>query len=98
LGRCGGKVIKFDGKTRRNEAVAKLTSHSVIEIIEPGRKVYRVKSIHYQTPVLKKILSDHLRGYDQLFLEEPVIPESALGVMSVLTVILIATSREEYSA
>ena len=69
-----------------------------MESIEQGRKVYRVRSIHYQTPVLKKILCNHLNGYDQLFLEEPVIPEGALGVMSVLTIILIATSREEYSA
>jgi uridine kinase len=80
------------------DAVANLTSHSVIESIEPGRKVYRARPIHYQTPALKKILSEQLRGYDQLFLEEPVIPEGALGMMSVLVVILVATSREEYSA
>lgn len=80
------------------EAVTMLTSHPVMESMEQGRKVYKVRSIHYQTPALRKILSDHLTGYDQLFLEEPVVPESALGVMSVLTIILMATSREEYSA
>lgn len=80
------------------EALTNLTSHPVIESTELGRKVYRVRSSHYQTPALKKILRDHLTGYDQLFLEEPVIPEGAVGLMSVLTVILVATSREEYSA
>jgi uridine kinase len=80
------------------ESIVGLTSHPVMENTELGRKVYRVSSSHYQTPVLKKILNDHLTGYDQLFLEEPVIPEGALGVMSVLTIILVATSREEYSA
>ena len=80
------------------EAITSLTSHPVMESVEPGRKVYKVGSIHYQTPALKKILSDHLTGYDQLFLEEPVIPEGALGVMSVLIVILVAARREEYSA
>jgi uridine kinase len=80
------------------ESIAGLTSHPVMENTELGRKVYRVNSSHYQTPVLKKILNDQLTGYDQLFLEEPVIPEGALGVMSVLTIILVATSREEYSA
>ena len=80
------------------ESIAGLTSHPVIENTELGRKVYRVNSFHYQTPVLKKILNDQLTGYDQLFLEEPEIPEGALGIMSVLTIILVATSREEYSA
>ena len=80
------------------EAIAALTSYPVMENIEVGRKVYKINACHYQTPALKKILSDQLTGYDQLFLEEPVIPEGALGVMSVLTIILVATSREEYSA
>jgi uridine kinase len=80
------------------ESIAGLTSHPVMENTELGRRVYRVNSSHFQTPVLKKILNDQLTGYDQLFLEEPVIPEGALGVMSVLTIILVATSREEYSA
>jgi uridine kinase len=78
--------------------IASITSNPVMEKIEPGRKVYTVNSDHYQTSVLKKILNDKLTAYDQLFLEEPVIPEGTLGVMSVLTIILVATSREEYSA
>jgi hypothetical protein len=80
------------------ESLSSLTSHAVVENIEPGRKVYKINACHYQTSALKQILSENLTGYDQLFLEEPLIPEGALGVMSVLTIILVATSREEYSA
>jgi hypothetical protein len=80
------------------EAITSLTLYPVVEKIDLGRKVYKINACHYQAPALKKILSDQLTGYDQLFLEEPVIPEGALGVMSVLAVILVAKSREEYSA
>ena len=80
------------------EAIARLTLYPVLESTELGQKVYKINACHYQIPALRAILSDQLTGYGQLFLEEPVIPEGALGVMSVLTIILVATSREEYSA
>ena len=58
------------------------------------RSVYEISSSNVQIQYLKKILKDQISEYDQLFFEQPKIPEGALGIMTVLTVILVTNIRQ----
>jgi hypothetical protein len=43
---------------------------------------------------LKQILQIQLIDFDQLFLEEPKIPDGALGIMATISIIVAANRRE----
>ena len=78
--------------------LTKETDLSVQESTDFDIKIYNIRNTSINEVTLKKILRNHLSQFDQLFLQEPRIPEGAVGLMAVLTVVLIAKSREDYYA
>lgn len=80
------------------KTLEKFASKPVLEIIELNQTIYEIDSDHFDKNSLKNVLNTHLSGYNQLFLEEPRIPEGILGFMTVLSVVVLASSREEYNA
>jgi uridine kinase len=80
------------------KTLEKFASKPVSEIIELNQTIYEIDSDHFDKNSLKNVLNIHLSGYNQLFLKEPRIPEGILGFMTVLTVVVLASSREEYNA
>lgn len=79
-------------------ALAELTLNPIEESAESNRKIYRINPGHFNSRVLGRILREELSSFEQLFLEEPVIPDGALGVMAALTIILATRKRDDYIA
>jgi uridine kinase len=73
-------------------------SKPVSERIELNQTIYEIETEHFDENSLRNVLRIHLSGYNQLFLKDPRIPEGILGFMTVLTVVVLASSREEYNA
>ena len=79
-------------------ALAELTLNPVEESTHLNKKIYRTNPGHFNSRVLGIILREQLSGFEQLFFEEPQIPDGALGVMAALTIILATNKRDDYIA
>jgi uridine kinase len=60
-------------------------------------KIYDLRPNGIGGNTLSMVLKHNLNDYDQLFLDEPEIPGGALGVMAILSILLLATRRDDFN-
>ena len=72
-----------------------VVQYSQEESFNVNSKCYNIKPMGINGSLLIKNLKNNLADYDQLFLEEPKIPDGALGIMATLSVLMLGTNRSE---
>jgi uridine kinase len=80
-----------------DEFVKNLTLYSESSITESTdftRKIYEIFPGKVKQNGFNQILKTQLVDFDQLFLDEPEIPDGALGIMATMSIIVAANRRE----
>jgi uridine kinase len=72
-----------------------VVQYSPEESFNVNSKCYNIKPMGINGSLLIKNLKNNLADYDQLFLEEPKIPDGALGIMATLSILMLGTNRSE---
>jgi hypothetical protein len=60
------------------------------------RKIYELAPGEITVDTLRYLLRNQINEYDQLFIEEPNMPENVVGIMATLSIILLSKKREEF--
>jgi hypothetical protein len=76
--------------------LATLTNIPVRESQQLTRKIYELAPGEVTIDTLRYILRNQISDFDQLFIEEPKIPENVVGIMATLSIILLSKKREEF--
>ena len=66
----------------------------ILESSDLSKKLYEITPHELDANTLMQILMIQLKDFDQLFLEEPDIPDGLVGIMATLSIIMAASRRE----
>ncbi len=78
------------------DELTSLTNITVQESQELTRKIYELTPGEITVNTLRHLLRNQISEFDQLFIEEPEIPENVVGIMATLSIILLLNKREEF--
>jgi len=73
-----------------------LTNMRVQESQQLTRKIYELAPVEITVDTLRYLLKNQINEFDQLFIEEPKMPENVVGIMATLSIILLSKKREEF--
>jgi uridine kinase len=76
--------------------LASLTNTRIQESQQLTRKIYELAPGNIAIETLRHLLRNNISEFDQLFIEEPDIPENIIGIMATLSIILLTNKREEF--
>jgi uridine kinase len=70
----------------------------IVESTEENAKVFDIDPTNFDGKSHRFLLNSLLTDFDQLFLEDPRIEDGAIGIMSLISILLTAHNREEHLA